>query len=228
MAAGVVRIVTRIPKGGMVASMALTTGLAVALLATAARSETSIMEACFGEDAKRRIEGCSELLAVPDLNSSDKSLAHAMRGLAYSLEGRYAEALPDYDIAIRLDPYSSIALNNRAWTLFKAGQPGKGFADVQRALELSPDSPHALDTRAHIHQSLGRTASALEDYTRAMQVGGPHIVKLYQCGLKAEGLLQGEADGVLTPEVMKALETCVQSSACDPLPPGDDCNYTTS
>lgn len=227
MTAGVVRYAARTTVRRVMPAVAFY-ALAGMLAATAAPADNSLMEACFGDGSSRRIEGCSELLALPGLNINDKSLAHAMRGLAYSLEGRYEEALPDYDMAIRLDPFSAMALNNRAWTYFKTGDANKGLPDVERALALTPDSPHALDTRAHIHQLLGQPTKAYADYTRAMHMGGARIVKLYQCGLKTEGLYHGEADGLMTPEVLRSLQTCVQSPACDPLPPGDDCNYTTS
>lgn len=200
-------------------------GLVAAAAPAVARD---MIQDCFGDDSPRRIEGCSELIEVPGLNSIDKSLAHAMRALAYSLRGDYDLALPDYDIAISLDPASAVALNNRAWTLYKSGRAAQGLGDVERSLEIDPASAHALDTRAHIHQAMGEPRKALLDYTRAMQLGGERIIKLYQCGLKSQGLFPGEADGYFTTEVQRALEACVYKAGCDPLPPGEDCNYTTS
>ena len=55
---------------------------------------------CFGEDLERRIEGCTALIERRDQSVADLSFAYAMRALAYSLKGRYATAIHDYDMAI--------------------------------------------------------------------------------------------------------------------------------
>jgi tetratricopeptide (TPR) repeat protein len=183
---------------------------------------------CFSDDNERRIAGCSEIIDMPGLDAGSKSLAYAMRALAYSLKGLYDRALPDYDMAIRLDPASAIALNNRAWALFKLKRAEKGLDDVERSLVLAPGSPHAHDTRAHIHQALGNAPKALADYERAMRFGGERLIKLYQCGLQAEGLYAGSVDGLYTSQVRRAFEACVKDRSCDPLPADEECRNPTS
>lgn len=199
---------------------------AVTVGASLASTEDS-STACFGQDNERRISGCSELLQMP-LLPSERSLALAMRALAYSLKGQYDLAIPDYDAAIDIAPDFAIALNNRAWAHFKSGHAGRGSADVERALDLNPQSPHALDTRAHIRQSTGDLEGALRDYEQAMRYGGTRIVRLYQCGLQAAGLYEGFLDGIYSEKVRGALETCVRNSGCDPLPPDEECRKLTS
>jgi tetratricopeptide (TPR) repeat protein len=183
---------------------------------------------CFGEDIARRVEACTALIASPGVNESDLALAYSARALAFSIQGQYERAIPDYDASLKIDPESAIALNNRAWAYFKSGQPERGVTDVEKALALLPDSPHTLDTRAHIKQSRGDTKSAMRDYERAMRFGGEHIVKLYQCGLQANSLYTGEIDGLYTSEMRKALETCVATTGCDPLPADEECRKITS
>lgn len=183
---------------------------------------------CFSDDNERRLAGCTELLAVPGLRPDEQALAHAMRALAHALQARFAEALADYDAALRLQPDFAIALNNRAWALFKSGRGGEGIADVERALELSPGSAHALDTRAHIRQDLGDVRGAVSDYELAMRFGGTRMIKLYQCGLQAHGLFSGDHDGLYSIALRRALERCVATRGCDPLPPDEECRKVTS
>ncbi len=184
---------------------------------------------CFSEDNARRISGCTALLeGGKELPAAEKSLAHALRALAYSLQGRFDEALRDYDVAIELRPDFDVALNNRAWAHFKIGRHGDGMADVQRALKIAPWSAHAFDTRAHIHQVEGRIQQALSDYLLAMRFGGEKMVKLYQCGLEAAGLYKGEIDGLESEPLRTALVQCVRDGACDPLPPDEECRRPTS
>lgn len=183
---------------------------------------------CFSEGSDRRMEGCAALIAAPDLDAGIKSLAHAMRGLALAQRGEFEEALPDHDAAISLDPASAMALNNRAWTLFKLNQPERALRDAERSISLAPASPHAYDTRAHIRQSRGEHAPAMQDYERAMRLGGERIVRLYQCGLQAQGYDTGSVEGVYTREMRRALASCVGKRSCDPLPPDEECRFVTS
>jgi tetratricopeptide (TPR) repeat protein len=218
-----VRTLKRHGKGALGAFLAL---LAACAVASGASSNT--IAECFSENNEQRIAGCSELIDTPNLDSGTKSLAYAMRALALALKGSLEEALPDYDMAIKLDPSSAMALNNRAWVLYKMNRLSEGLKDVERSLLLSPASPHAHDTRAHIRQAQGERTAALRDYEQAMRYGGEHLVKLYQCGLEANGVYSGPIDGLYTRDVRRALEICVASESCDPLPADEECRAATS
>ena len=207
-------------------ALALSAFLAASLGSSFAASNT--IAECFSENNERRIAGCSELIESPHLDAGTKSLAYAMRALALSLKGALNQALPDYDMAIKLDPSSAMALNNRAWVLYKLDRLTEGMTDVERSLSLAPASAHAHDTRAHIRQALGERPAALRDYEQAIRYGGEHLVKLYQCGLEAQGIYSGPIDGLYTRDVRRALEVCVASSTCDPLPADEECRAATS
>jgi tetratricopeptide (TPR) repeat protein len=183
---------------------------------------------CFSSDNDRRIKGCTELIERPELTGQLLGSAYAMRALGYSLKGLYDEAIRDYDEAIRLVPDFAVALNNRAWAYFKSGRAEEGLPDVERSLQLQPTSPHAYDTRAHIRQVMGDPEGALRDYESAMRFGGERMVQLYQCGLAALGLYGGPVDGIYTPILRRAIEACVTSKTCDPLPPDEECRAVTS
>lgn len=199
---------------------------AVVLAPAPVQADTAEQD-CFGPDNGRRIEACTELLQLP-LLPDQRSYAYAMRALAYSLQGKYDAAIPDYDRAIDISPDFAVALNNRAWAYFKSGQLQKAEPDVARALELTPTSPHALDTRAHVRQAQGDVAGALEDYDAAMRYGGARMVRLYQCGLQAHGLYDGPLSGIYSEDLRGAMETCVRNPGCDPLPADEECRRLTS
>jgi tetratricopeptide (TPR) repeat protein len=204
----------------------LALGISV-LAAPAARAEED--SACFaGDYSDRRIAACSELLARPGVDAWTRADAFAARALSFSLKGQYEAAIRDYDQAIRIRPDYAIALNNRAWAYFKWGRGEHGLDDVEKSLRLDPSSHHAFDTRAHIRQWMGESAGALRDYELAMRLGGERFVKLYQCGLAQAKLYSGPAHGRYTAEMRQALLVCVQRRDCDPLPPDEDCQPTTS
>jgi tetratricopeptide (TPR) repeat protein len=217
---------------GMLAAFACAFLVSLAPLTRSALADATssdVASECFSEDSLRRIPGCTALLdGGVNLSATERSLAHAMRALAYSLLGQFTEALADYDEAIRLRPDFDVALNNRAWALFKMKRYAEGMRDVERALKIAPWSAHAFDTRAHLHQVEGRVRQALQDYILAMRFGGEKLVKLYQCGLEAHGLFSGKVDGLETEELRKALAVCVRDESCDPLPPEEECRRPTS
>jgi tetratricopeptide (TPR) repeat protein len=199
--------------------------VAICLATPTARADSSAD--CFSEDIERRISGCTALIES-GIEGQDLSLALSMRALAFSLKGQYATAIPDYDRAIEITPDFAVALNNRAWAYFRWGKAAEGLPDVEKSIRINPLSPHSFDTRAHIRQTLGQPDAALSDYAQAMRLGGPRMVKMYQCGLAEQGLYKGDMDGVIRSELRIAMETCVQSTTCDPLPADEQCRAQTS
>jgi tetratricopeptide (TPR) repeat protein len=183
---------------------------------------------CLSEDNERRISGCSALIDSPGLPDDQRSLAYGMRALAYSLLGVFDKALSDYDAALKIKPDFPLALNNRAWAYYKLGRPADGTADVEKALALTPGSPYALDTRAHIRQALGDAQAAFADYDLAMRAGGERIVKMYQCGLRSQGLYFGAVDGVYSSTLAQAMRACTGNRQCDPLPADAECRPEVS
>ena len=184
---------------------------------------------CFSEDIERRISGCTALIEEGDKGGGvDLSLAYAMRALAYSLKGQYETAIQDYDTAIGMRPDFAVALNNRAWAYYKWGRGAEGLSDVEQSLRLNPLSEHTWDTRGHIRQKLGNHDGALTDYQQAMILGGSRMVKIYQCGLSANGLYRGRIDGIYSDELRDALKMCADSTTCDPLPADEECKDPVS
>ena len=197
-------------------------------LAASARAEDANATHCFGKDNDRRIEGCTALIEGGGVSQSLLAEVYAMRALAFSLKGEYATAIRDYNLAIEMRPGFSVALNNRAWAYFRWGKTATALPDVEESLRLDPNAAYSLDTRAHIRQVQGDPKGALNDYTKAMYFGGLDMVKLYQCGLTEARLYEGRIDGIWRRELQDALEQCVQSTTCDPLPADEHCRPATS
>lgn len=197
-------------------------------ICTIGSARASDRDDCLSEDNVRRIEGCTAIIESSEADDLEKALAYSRRALAQSLQGNLEQALPDYDMAIKLDPRSSMTYNNRAWVMFRLRRIEDGIRDAERAVNLNPESHHAYDTRAHLKQSQGRSEEALRDYERAMVLGGQDVIKLYQCGLTSAGLFTGKVDGVFSKHLRQALRACLLKDGCDPLPADEDCRAATS
>lgn len=183
---------------------------------------------CMGGEVSKKIAGCTAMLDAPGLSEGQRSVAFGMRALAYSLLGMFEKSIVDYDEALKIRPDFPLALNNRAWAYYKLGRGSEGINDVDLALKLSPASPYALDTRAHIRQSMGNAEGALDDYEMAIVIGGPTIVRMYQCGLRAMSRYDGPLDGVYTQLLQQALRTCTKDRHCDPVPSDSECRPEVS
>ena len=68
----------------------------------------------------------------------------------------------------------------------------------------------------------------MADYETAMRLGGERMIKLYQCGLQANGLYDGKVDVIYSRPMREAMLACVIKSSCDPLPPDEECRASTS
>lgn len=202
--------------------------IAVLVLLCQGAVRAEVATDCLSEDWERRIPGCSAIIDNPAATPEQRTQAFALRALALSLKGQYERAIQDYDEALRLAPNFAVALNNRAWAFYKWGRGPDGLADVEKSLQLNPLSEHTWDTRAHIRQTLGNFDGAFADYEQSVNLGGERMIKLYQCGLAAQGLYKGRLDGFYTDEVRTALRTCSNSRTCDPVPADEECRDPTS
>ena len=104
--------------------------------------------------------------------------AHNRRGEFLIDEGRDAEAVKDFQVAISLDPNCSLAIHNRAVTLAQQNETEAALRDFNRVIELNPGLAIAYRNRAELLASLGRLNEAVRDYGRAIN-GLPHDAALY-------------------------------------------------
>jgi tetratricopeptide (TPR) repeat protein len=213
-------------SAGLIATLAL---MILGVVASARAQDSASQLDCFGKDNERRITGCTALIEGGVVaNQTQLAGIYAMRALAFSLKGEYGMAIRDYDMAIQMQPNFAVALNNRAWAYFRWGKFATALPDVEESLRLEPTAAHTLDTRAHIRQNMGDPKGALADYTKSMYFGGVEMIRLYQCGLTEAGLYEGRIDGVWRREVQEAMEKCVLSTSCDPLPADEQCRPQVS
>ncbi|NOT71712.1 MAG: tetratricopeptide repeat protein [Hyphomicrobium sp.] len=112
--------------------------------------------------------------AITALNASiataASSAAHNDRGVAYLLKGQFAQALTDFDEAVRRDGKNGDAWNNRAWTYFKTSRNAEALADADKAVALISGKAYVWDTRGHIHEAAGDRKAAEADFVQALSL----------------------------------------------------------
>jgi tetratricopeptide (TPR) repeat protein len=94
----------------------------------------------------------------------------ALHGRASALHmlGRFAEALADFDAALRLRPGDMAATANRSHVLQTMGRHDEALAGYDRILQLRPDFAPILYSRSNVLQDLNRFDEALAGYNRVL------------------------------------------------------------
>jgi tetratricopeptide (TPR) repeat protein len=108
----------------------------------------------------------------------DSFLAHDSLGTALAAAGRTAEAIEQYEQALRLKPDDAIAHHNLALALAAADRRGEAIEHYRQPLRLKPDFAEAHYNWACTLESMGRTKEAVEHYHEALQRTPDSIVTL--------------------------------------------------
>jgi tetratricopeptide (TPR) repeat protein len=187
--------VTRLLKFWLLASLAGAVGaLAVALRIFATAGPLVDWGTCNrnAEDARAVIKACSVLLQT---NLKPKQRARALATRAFysnELGGDADISLADLFEAIRLDPSSADAFNNRGLTYSRLQQYEQAIADFTRAIELSP-RPRTYDSRGRAYFKARDYASALVDFSRSIEID-PEFAKAWRHRGEVRGVV-GDYEG---------------------------------
>lgn len=136
--------------------------LALAVIATAAHTADNLKDCGQSTgDPKAAVDACTRAIEFLSLDRPDLAKAYYSRGTGYAALGNYDRALPDYNMALQLDPNLANAYYNRALAWSAKGESDRALADYDAAVKLSPRDANAF---------LGRGAEwiAKGDYRRAV------------------------------------------------------------
>lgn len=102
--------------------------------------------------------------------------AHASRGLAASLSKRYAEAIAEFEIAIRLDPSLFEPYYFYGRTCYAQGLLLEAVDWFQRASRVCPEDYQSPMLMASALHGLGRREEALAAYRRGLAAAQNHLL----------------------------------------------------
>ncbi len=112
-----------------------------------------------------------ETLYLTTLEKNPKCwMAYNNLGVVLLDKGRVAEAIANYEEALRLKPNHAKAHYNLGNALLQAGQPSTAIEHYEKALELQPDLDVVHSNLGNALIQAGRVADAIEHYREALRV----------------------------------------------------------
>jgi tetratricopeptide (TPR) repeat protein len=118
--------------------------------------------------------------------------AHADLGKKYHDLGLYAEAVAEYDKALRLCPNFPDIHNRRALSCREKGDFAEAKISLLRALELNPNYVEAHVNLGVLHQRQGHLTDAVKTWQRALQIDPKHrLARAYLKQATASGAAVG-------------------------------------
>jgi tetratricopeptide (TPR) repeat protein len=120
-------------------------------------------------DLRQVIAGISQHLRM-DREALSDSANFYNRGLAYAQLGEFAQAIEDFNQALRLEPKLAVAYYNRGFVYFGKREYEKAVEDFSESLRLDPKFAAAYNNRGTTYGALGQLERAITDFDRALQL----------------------------------------------------------
>ncbi len=116
------------------------------------------------------IHYCSLAIEASESESMERATLLALRGRAYNRVLRHDRAIADFDLALRLNPLSALALNNRGLALHAKGDYGSAIGDFDAAIALFPRYYDAFRNRGTARFFADDVKAAAADYDDAIGI----------------------------------------------------------
>jgi tetratricopeptide (TPR) repeat protein len=129
----------------------------------------------------KKEEGCIEIRTAVDLGSAsakelyeenfcwNASINYSSEGKTKYNLGKYAEAIGDFDLAIKLNPDSASFWSRRGMCYYSLGKFDKAMADFTQAIQRDSASPEYFYRRGLCYYSLEKHQLAFTDFSRSLQ-----------------------------------------------------------
>ncbi|TAH22492.1 MAG: tetratricopeptide repeat protein [Cytophagales bacterium] len=118
---------------------------------------------------------------------------HYEKGLQKLKEGKYSEALINFDKALAENPYDASCMSDKAVALFHLDKKAESLALLDHAQKLEPANPYRYSSRAFVKDAMGDLQGAILDYQKAIELDPEDMVAYNNLGLIEEKLGYKEA-----------------------------------
>lgn len=110
--------------------------------------------------------------------SPNKARPYYNRGFVYLNQGKFNEAIQDFNEAIKIKPDYTEVYINRGIMYYEAGNLPQALLDYNKALTIDPHVAQAYFNRGDLYAKQNNLAQALLDYTKAIEIN-PDYAEAY-------------------------------------------------
>jgi tetratricopeptide (TPR) repeat protein len=128
------------------------------------------MDAEQGKVRPEAIADCTRSLETEPLSTFGEAQTLVNRGVIRLRAGRSADALADFNAALRKQPQLASAYLNRAAAHLDAEHFDQALADADHAVQLDPKNARAMFLRGAAYELKGNAKLAYRDYKSAAQL----------------------------------------------------------
>ncbi|MBR1092654.1 tetratricopeptide repeat protein [Bradyrhizobium manausense] len=128
------------------------------------------------------IAGCSAVINTGEGILRRLANAYNNRGVARRLKANYAQAIDDFNEAIRLEPNYANAFNNRGVAYRNIGDLDHALSDYDRAILIKPDYFAAFYNRGLALTDRQEYAKAVSDFKVVLAADPRNPLVLYRLG----------------------------------------------
>ena len=107
-------------------------------------------------------------LPTPNATQIRAAQDHFDAGAELREEGKFEEAIAEYDEALKIYPKLPEVYNNRGAAFFHLGQNERALEDYDTAISIDGNYAEAYNNRGVAYTRLGGFARAIQDYTKAI------------------------------------------------------------
>ena len=116
------------------------------------------------------------MLVLPSCGGLSASEKHYEAGVELFDQGRFEDAVAEFDEAIRLDPGHAEAFSSRGLAQGSLGNLSRAVQDYTEAIRLDAQSVVAYNNRGIAFRALGQSRRAIEDFETAIQLNSHFAV----------------------------------------------------
>jgi tetratricopeptide (TPR) repeat protein len=113
-----------------------------------------------------------------DINASIKSIQHQNAASKLRKEGKYKEAIEEYNKALSIDPKFALAYTGRGVAYHILGQHESAIEDHSEAIRINPNDALFYYNRGRSFQELSKHRQAIENFDEGIRIN-PNDAKLY-------------------------------------------------
>ena len=120
------------------------------------------------------------LLSAGNTHASGSAKEAVNKGMEYGKQGKFNEAITEFNKAIEIDPNSYNAYFNRGIAHKYVGDYDQAIVDYSKVVEINPKADNAYTNRGNIYAEKGDYDRAISDYNRAIEINpNPKLANAY-------------------------------------------------